>query len=572
MIELDEDDVKRKWAKKLMEDDTSGEETSKSKPGKPPRLDPSSKSLMDELSSVMERRKRKAKQSEEKGAREKEDEEEEVESQSEERRQISLTEVLDENTEKAETAEEAETQTAAGEDEQITQIPIGSRDDSRSADRMPSEFELAIRKARASLRPPTTFGSGRSPGILVEPVTVVEPREALDSARERLREEREDSTSFDTGIEGEGESTSGSRWGPRVLCQMHGKDVVYSHSDLIWTHRDDGSHCEELDRLPHSTGGLTTVLERATLMEMAKADISREAVVSLADQWIESFKDNMNLAMLEKKWALVLIGAVIATGLDVNYEEVGTDLKRLMEEVIRKLVIVVAIRFLKENPDIILPDPDAESLVHMSHEMAEYLLTYWEISTEGKRKASRTHLKGHGASGTSRGLMGELKLLLQTRRQIVDLQTQESRIPQYLANLRSAVQLGDLDEEQHIHSAIESNSTLTSLLDEACRVLEKKQITMLLEKSKDPNVLAAALRRLLCLASPNLLDDKISFIGIIGIAMARRVEEGTGFSTDLLSLENLRIARWIAWFVRNMFPALAFFRIACHEIEEMWER
>ncbi len=361
--------------------------------------------------------------------------------------------------------------------------------------------------------------------------------------------------------------SSPSPFGCRTRCQEHDRPLRYDYENLLWRHDDDGSTCDQLDVLPQPEGQLTVSLTEFHLRDLLLTNVSVADVIRLAKEWLTQFQSEGTLQFqsgesLGQNWALILLAASLAPDVSIDYESAGGMLKRNIKEIIRKLVIAAAVDILNDYKQLKLPSPSGRPLSFVSERMAERILGLWR-HVEARLQKQRP---GGGQTGRTTSpsrspslqaeLRGELLRhpLFQKRKGLI--QFHEDGVPQqFLADIKHFMEEGRIDRDQLVKEALGDEQTLVDLF-ESLKKEGQKQLELIFQKAQQQEVLNAMLRRLLLMDDSPSLDRLLGYVGIIGISIKRKVAGLTGFSTELLSLDNLRIARWVAWTIRGIWPAL----------------
>ncbi len=423
---------------------------------------------------------------------------------------------------------------------------------------------------------PTSFSkdlpskSTRSPPDLTEGTFTNEIEQAA-KLRGWTREARKEGTLLDDLLKAaekrshkliRPQPSTSSTFGCRTRCQEHDRPIRYDHESLLWRHDDDGSACEQLDVLPHPEGQLSVSLTDFQLRDLLLTNVAVADVVRLAKEWLEAFQSGTHLDALAQKWALVLLAASLAPEVTIDYEAAGNMLKRNVKEIIRKLVIAAAVDIITDYQELNLPPPSDRPLSFVSERMAERILGLWQHIEAQLKKQSPSGLPPRPVSPSASrhslhaALRGELTShpLYQKRRGL--LQFHEGGVPQqFLSDIKRFMEQGLIDRDQLIKEALSDEAVLVDLF-ETLKKEGPKELEQIFEKAQKQEVFNAMLRRLIQMDATPSLERLLGYIGVVGISIKRRVAGLTGFTTELLSLDNLRIARWIAWTVRGIWPAL----------------
>lgn len=411
----------------------------------------------------------------------------------------------------------------------------------------------------------------RSPPDMTEETFTNEIEQAA-KLRGWARESRKEGTLLDdilTAVEKRGhklirsQPSSTSSFGCRTRCQKHDRPLRYDYESLLWRHDDDESTCEQLDVLPHPEGQLTVSLSDFHLRDLLLTNVAVSDVIRLAKEWLDKFHSGNNLEPLGQNWALVLLAASLAPGVVIDYESAGGMLKRNIKEIIRKLVIAAAVDIINDFKELKLPPPSGRPLSFVSERMSERILGLWKhVETKLKKQSPASKTQTRGAVGSTKGqslqaeLRGELLShpLFQKRKGL--LKFHEGGVPQqFLSDIKRFMEEGRIDREQLVKEALGEERVLIDLFN-SLKKEGQKQLEQVFEKAQTQEVLNAMLRRLLTMDDSPSLERLLGYVGVVGISIKRRVAGLTGFSIDLLSLDNLRIGRWIAWTVRGIWPAI----------------
>jgi hypothetical protein len=195
--------------------------------------------------------------------------------------------------------------------------------------------------------------------------------------------------------------------------------------------------------------------------------------------------------------------------------------------------------------------------------MAERILGLWQHVEAKLQKRSPTRKTqtptvrpGPPPPSLHAALRGELTRhpLYQKRKGL--LQFHEGGVPQqFLSDIKRFMEEGLIDRDQIVKEALGEEAVLIDLF-ESLKKEGQKQLEQIFEKAQNQEVLNAMLRKLLKMDATPSLERLLGYVGIIGISIKRKVAGLTGFTTELLSLDNLRIGRYIAWIVRGIWPAI----------------
>ncbi|MGY5875117.1 MAG: hypothetical protein RTU30_05185 [Candidatus Thorarchaeota archaeon] len=306
-----------------------------------------------------------------------------------------------------------------------------------------------------------------------------------------------------------------------VRCKLHQRLVIYDHEELLWSHSDDGSPCEQMDALPHPDGELSGEISTLSLRSMLHRVITRSSVQSLVDSWLEIFESAEDFNLLAEKWSLVLIAASLTEELKIEYETIGGRIKKLMREFANKMLLLSALDLIEQEPEIRLPSGSETSLLRSVDGILNRLLTTAAIATTSEPYGS---------------VLIELKMSKAFKARIPKRIVREKWVSNFLAEVKREYDLGLLDYDSLREETVGDDSVLEQLFKLTRNAVVFQDLTKAYEESIKQDTLNCILRKLFQMDEESSLERKLGYIGVIGIAIERNVANEYGFSYELLTL------------------------------------